>query len=212
MNNREKFLNAEETISIYTGGAGRGSSYTGLLKFKDYLKEKVSCAVIMKNHKDMKVCGGIYETAKELFLNETQSLNHVQTKITFKNGATLEFVSSEHVRGRKFDYVFIDNAAQLDDVELTYALNSFKKKAWLSVIPDTVKGVLFDMMKDYYTEYEDRFEFNHDHISDNKYIGVYSGTCLDNPELLEQCPNYIKQLQSLSKIDRDKLLYGHIIK
>lgn len=211
MNNRELFLNDNSPVSIFTGGAGKGGTYTGLLKFKPYLEKGLSCAVVMRNKKDMFVGGGIFEYAKEIYLEQIANWTQQPTRINMSNGSSIKFVSADDLTGRKFDCLFIDNASQVDE---EYSLNYFQRSArvclWFNTNSTKNRGFIYEQVEPYLHKSCDNHVFDHvkSRLS-NSDVKVYHGTCLDNQELLKEYPNYIKTLMSLSKKDRDKLLYGY---
>lgn len=214
MNSIQLFLNSGASVVIYTGGAGKGGSYTGLLKLKQYLLEGYSCAVVMRNKPDLRTCGGVFTTSKEILSKEIHYENKQELFLVMKNGATLSFLTPEEIMGRKFDYMFVDNASQVDEA---YTLDFFFKRSNKQLIMNTNstkdRGFIFNLVKPYLVEHEDHYKFDKEK---NGWIyegvQVIHGTCADNEDLLKKIPNYSKQLECLSRINKFKLLYGHYIK
>lgn len=214
MNSIQLFLNSVAPVVIYTGGAGKGGSYTGLLKLKQYLLEGHSCAVVMRNKPDLRVHGGVFTTYKEILAEEIHYENNLELFLVMKNGVTLSFLTPEEIVGRKFDYVFVDNASQVDEA---YTLDFFFKRSNKQLILNTNstkdRGFIFNLVKPYLVEHEDYYEFDKEK---NGWIyegvQVIHGTCKDNEDFLKKFPDYSKQLECLSRVDKFKLLYGHYIK
>ncbi len=214
MNSIQLFLNSGASVVIYTGGAGKGGSYTGLLKLKQYLLEGHSCAVVMRNKPDLKTFGGVFTTSKEILSQEIHYENKLELFLIMKNGATLSFLTPEEITDRKFDYIFVDNASQVDEA---YTLDFFFKKSNKQLIMNTNstkdRGFIFNLVKPYLVEHEDYYEFDKEKngwIYDG--VQVIHGTFKDNTKILDIYPDYPKQLACLSRIDKFKLLYGHYIK
>jgi len=214
MKSIQLFLNSGASVVIYTGGAGKGGSYTGLLKLKKYLLEGNSCAVVMRNKPDLKTYGGVFTTSKEILSKEIHYENKPELFLIMKNGATLSFLTPEELVGRKFDYTFVDNASQVDEA---YTLEFFSKRSNKQLIMNTNstkdRGFIFNLVKPYLVEHEDYYEFDKEKngcIYDG--VQVIHGTCEDNIEILDSYPDYIKNLSNLSRLDSYRLLYGHYVK
>lgn len=209
MNQRDQFLNDTSAVSIYTGGAGKGGSYTGLLKFKPFVEGGKQCAVVMRNKKDMVVGGGVFDLAKSLFDYEKYQINPAE--LLFKNGASIKFLTANELRGKKFDALFVDNASQVDE---SYNINDFliAPKVWFNTNSNKCRGFLFELIKDYLVDCGDHYEFNKFADVHHSSMMVYHGTFLDNLELLLVNPTYPRTLSSLPSEDRGKLLYGYFYK
>lgn len=213
MNNRELFLNDTSPICIYTGGAGKGGSHTGLLKLKPYLEQGMSCAVVRSNMKDILVGGGVLSQAEDLFYEIVVSKSKVDKVLHTINGGSLRFLPASSLMGMKFDYVFVDSASQVDEkYSLDYFLRSVNNRIWFNTNSTKNRGFIFDLLEDYLEDCGEYYEFNKFYESPTNQIKVIHGTCLDNPELLSLYPNYIKTLASQSKIMKGKLLNGYYYK
>lgn len=214
MNSVKLFLNSGSPVVVYTGGAGKGGSYTGILKLKEYLLEGYSCAIIMRNKRDLKIGGGLFHISKKILSEDIHYENKLELFLVMKNGATLSFLTPEEIVGRKFDCIFVDNASQVDEA---YTLDFFFKKCKKQLIFNTNstkdRGFIFSLIKPYLIEHDDYYEF--DKLKNGfvfEGVQVIHGTCYDNEHLLKEIPSYYKQLECLGRIDKFKLLYGHYMK
>ena len=201
------FIDDISPLSLYIGGVGKGSSYSGVVKFQKYINEPCSCAVIVGyDFNVLDVQGGIISQINDIFHDSINYELSTINKKVFKSGATLETLKLVDVGDRQFDYVCIDCACQIDD---TYSFDYIKsialKKTWMSANTEN-KGIIFKEVRSLFNDVGEYYEF--DETKRLKDINVYHGTCLDNEELLKIRPDYIKQLNILPLKLKNTLLYG----
>ena len=96
------------------------NSFAALLSIAEYLKIPEFRAVfIRKNLAEVKVAGGLYDEAKKLYGNFSDSKGSDSPRITFPSGAWIDFTHAnderesqflERVKGWQYDYVYLDEA------------------------------------------------------------------------------------------------------
>lgn len=209
MSNLESFLSDNSNVCLYTGGAGRGGTYAGILKFSPYLDRGYDCSIVSMNRKSL--ISEIYEYVQEIYPNA--SFCEREMYFVFPKGSKLYLDSPESQKGRELKAVFVDNANQLDE---KYPLSYFirpNRIVWLNS-NTKCRGFVFDLIKPLLIdcgEYYALPQCNNGCIING--VRVIHGTCLDNPNLIQELdPEYASKLLCLSRPSRHKLFYGHYYK
>lgn len=207
MNSLDLFLNDDSRVCIYYGGAGKGGTMTGILKLKKYIEQGKSCAVVMRNGKDLAVSGGIIECA----MNEFSGFMILSKRLmVFENKATITFLTSDELDKARFDCMFIDNVNQIDERFTIEYLKSRCDSLWMNSNSTKTRGFVFETLKPYLTK-EANFYTPNAKVTKTGEVTCIHGTCSDNKKLLEIMPDYKKQLCTLPKDLRNSLLNGYFV-
>ena len=207
MNSLDLFLNDDSKVCIYYGGAGKGSTMTGILKLRKYIEQGKSCAVVMRNGKDLAVSGGIIECAMKEFSGVTLLSKRL---MVFDNKATITFLTVDELDKTKFDCMFIDNVNQIDE---TFDIDYLKSRCdvlWMSSNSTKTRGFVFETLKPYLNK-KDNFYIPNSTTIKIGGVNFIHGTCEDNKNLLQAVPDYKKHLLSLPRDSRNSLLNGYFV-
>lgn len=192
MTNLDLFKEANGNC-IYLGGAGKGGSYTGLLKLAEHVEQGKKCAVVVRNKK------WLHELRANL------------KEITAKD-SKVDFLSIDALHGRLYDVLFVDCCNQLDE---DYDLDYFKRRAKTVIINTNstkCRGSIFNTIKSHLIKHDGYYEFP-DNLNGIEVCGFkyFHGTCFDNVRFIKQNPRYVVTLWNLPKDQRNSLLFGHFV-
>lgn len=210
-NERQKlFLKAKKKYIGFGGARGGGKSWS----------VRTKAVLLASNYPGIRILI-VRRSYPELVNNHIRILrtqltgvakyNDKDKVLTFRNGSTINFTYCDNDRdldrmqGVEYDIIFLDEATQLSEYQIkTIAaclrgVNSFPKRMYLTMNPggqghQYIKRVFIDR----------KFEPNED---PDDYVFIQS-LVTDNKALMEEQPDYIKQLESLPPKIRKAWLEG----
>lgn len=208
---QDEFLMATERYVSYGGSRGGGKSWALRFKLKalSFYNAGIRCLLVRRTYNEL------YTNHIEVLLKEippeVATYNDSKKTFTFCNGSILKlgYCDSERdvhqYQGQEYDIIAIDEATQLTEYQFQCfkgclrGANKFPKRMYLTCNPGGVghawvKRLFLD--RDF-REGEDPEDYHFINAS------VY-----DNPALLENDENYVKELQSLPEDMRRAWLYG----
>lgn len=208
---QEEFLTATERYVSYGGSRGGGKSWAMRFKLKAVclINAGIRCLLVRRTYNEL------YTNHIEVLLKEIPpeiaSYNDSKKTFTFCNGSILKlgYCDSERdvlqYQGQEYDIIAIDEATQLTEYQFQCfkgclrGANAFPKRMYLTCNPGGVghawvKRLFID--RDFH-EGEDK--------NDYCFIGA---KVYDNKALLENDPDYVKELRSLPEDMRRAWLDG----
>lgn len=117
----ENLLESKKRITHHIGGTRSGKTFA-ILQYLivEGLKSVLSISVVRRTIPSLKrtVIKDFIDILKEIGIYDSESFNQTDRVYTFSNGTTISFVNTddpEKLRGFKSDYLFIDEASEVDE-------------------------------------------------------------------------------------------------
>lgn len=214
-----QFAQAKEKYVAYGGARGGGKSHVARWLAVYYAIFNPGMTIMMARRHYEELKANLVDPIKKWIPSGLYSYNTSEHVMTFYNGSIIRFwnwedADAEHkYQGQEFDTIFLDEATQFTEDAFNFirtclrsANNKYPRHLYCTCNPGGcghrwVKRIFVD--REFKRNPDPRFDED-----PNDYLFI-PATVFDNPDLLENTPDYLKVLNGLPERIREAHLYGN---
>lgn len=213
------FVKSRARYTNYGGARGGGKSHVARWKAGALALNYAGINILMIRAHFRELTENLIRPMQKWLPQELWRYNNQEHRMTFNNGSTITFgnwedSSAENTyQGTQWDVIFIDEATQLDESAFNYlkttlrtSTNKYPSRMYLTCNPG---GVGHFWVKRLWIDREFKVDNDDPKLNENPDDFLFiPATVFDNPDLLENTPDYLAQLNTLPERIRAAHMYG----